>query len=66
MQSLSPGIKTTSSMAQTTVDGLLGRTWKPTLSIVGAGGLPSIENGGNVLRPYTELKAFLSPSTDCG
>ena len=51
-------------MAQTTVDGLLGRTWKPTLSIVGAGGLPSIENGGNVLRPYTELKlSFRLPPT---
>ena len=59
-----PWHKTTSSMAQTTVDGLLGRTWKPTLSIVGAGGLPSIENGGNVLRPYTELKlSFRLPPT---
>ncbi len=51
-----PWHNATSPMTKNTVDGLIGRTWKPTLSVVGSGGIPSIQNGGNVLRPYTELK----------
>lgn len=35
---------------------LLNRTWRPALSIIGAGGLPPVENAGNVLRPTTTLK----------
>jgi acetylornithine deacetylase/succinyl-diaminopimelate desuccinylase-like protein len=35
---------------------LLNSTWRPTLSVTGADGIPSIANGGNVLRPYTALK----------
>ena len=59
-----PWHNTTSPMTSNAVDGLLGRTWKPTLSIVGVGGIPSIQNGGNVLRPYTELKlSFRLPPT---
>ena len=38
------------------IEGVLRRTWRPALSIVGAGGLPPSENAGNVLRPYTELQ----------
>jgi len=38
------------------IEGVLRRTWKPALSVVGAGGLPPSENAGNVLRPYTELQ----------
>ncbi len=38
------------------VDGILRRTWKPALSVVGASGLPHPENAGNVLRPFTELQ----------
>ena len=38
------------------VEGVLRKTWKPALSVVGANGLPSSENAGNVLRPYTELQ----------
>tara|TARA_S200000501_G_scaffold25072_1_gene21701 strand:- start:5944 stop:7359 length:1416 start_codon:yes stop_codon:yes gene_type:complete len=41
------------------LEGVLRRTWRPALSITGAGGLPSIENAGNVLRPYTELQLSL-------
>ena len=37
-------------------EGVLRRTWRPALSIVGANGLPPSENAGNVLRPYTELQ----------
>lgn len=38
------------------VEGVLRRTWKPALSIVGADGIPSTTNAGNVLRPYTTLQ----------
>ena len=32
-------------------EGVLRRTWKPALSIVGSDGLPATANAGNVLRP---------------
>jgi acetylornithine deacetylase/succinyl-diaminopimelate desuccinylase-like protein len=35
---------------------LLNSTWRPTLSVTGAEGLPSLQNAGNVLRPFTSLK----------
>ena len=38
---------------------LLRRTWKPTLSVTGADGFPSLGNAGNVLRPYTAFKLSL-------
>ena len=38
------------------VEGVLRRTWRPTLSVVGASGLPPTNNAGNVLRPYTTLR----------
>jgi acetylornithine deacetylase/succinyl-diaminopimelate desuccinylase-like protein len=38
------------------VEGILRRTWRPALSIVGADGLPPSDNAGNVLRPYTQLQ----------
>ena len=38
---------------------LLNRTWKPTLSVTGADGLPELGNAGNVLRPYTAFKLSL-------
>jgi acetylornithine deacetylase/succinyl-diaminopimelate desuccinylase-like protein len=45
---------------------LLNSTWRPTLSVTGADGIPSIANGGNVLRPYTALKLSfrLPPGVD--
>ena len=62
-----PWHNATSPMTKNTIDGLIGRTWKPTLSVVGSGGIPSIQNGGNVLRPYTELKLSfrLPPTVNC-
>ena len=51
-------------MVTDAVDQLLNRTWRPTLSIVGAEGLPSLGNAGNVLRPRTSLKlSFRLPPT---
>jgi acetylornithine deacetylase/succinyl-diaminopimelate desuccinylase-like protein len=41
------------------VEGLLARTWRPALSIIGADGLPAIATAGNVLRPFTALKLSL-------
>ncbi len=41
------------------VEGLLARTWRPTLSVVGADGFPELKNAGNVLRPYTAFKLSL-------
>ena len=38
------------------VEGVLRRTWKPAISIVGVDGMPSTANAGNVLRPYTTLQ----------
>tara|TARA_B100001564_G_scaffold150258_2_gene126345 strand:- start:5678 stop:7078 length:1401 start_codon:yes stop_codon:yes gene_type:complete len=38
------------------VEGVLRRTWRPALSVVGSDGMPSTANAGNVLRPYTTLQ----------
>jgi len=58
-----------SGVEPVTLDGtelILNRTWRPTLSITGADGLPPIANAGNVLRPFTALKLSLRlpPTTD--
>jgi acetylornithine deacetylase/succinyl-diaminopimelate desuccinylase-like protein len=43
---------------------LLNNTWKPTLSITGADGLPALVDAGNVLLPYNTLKlSFRLPPT---
>jgi acetylornithine deacetylase/succinyl-diaminopimelate desuccinylase-like protein len=41
------------------VDVILNRTWRASLSVVGADGLPPTSAAGNVLRPYTALKLSL-------
>ena len=38
---------------------LINRTWAPTLSVIGADGLPSLQDAGNVLRPFTAFKLSL-------
>ncbi|MBA2673563.1 M20 family metallopeptidase [Ramlibacter sp.] len=47
---------------------LLNRTWLPTLSVTGAEGFPSMQDAGNVLRPYTAFKLSLRlpPLVDAG
>jgi acetylornithine deacetylase/succinyl-diaminopimelate desuccinylase-like protein len=35
---------------------VLNNTWRPTLSVTGADGIPGTGTAGNVLRPYTALK----------
>ena len=44
---------------------ILNRTWRPALSITGAGGLPSLEDAGNVLRSSTALKISLRLPPTC-
>jgi acetylornithine deacetylase/succinyl-diaminopimelate desuccinylase-like protein len=41
------------------VEAFLNNTWRPTLSITGADGIPAVADGGNVLRPRTSLKLSL-------
>jgi hypothetical protein len=48
------------------LEALLNRTWKPTLSVTGADGLPELGNAGNVLRPYTRIQAVLAPAAAGG
>jgi acetylornithine deacetylase/succinyl-diaminopimelate desuccinylase-like protein len=45
---------------------VLSGTWRPALSITGAGGLPQPTDGGNVLRPKTvaKLSLRLPPTVD--
>ncbi|AXB46369.1 M20/M25/M40 family metallo-hydrolase [Amycolatopsis albispora] len=46
------------------VELVLNNTWRATLSVTGASGLPSLEDAGNVLRPFTGLKlSFRLPPT---
>ncbi len=43
---------------------LLNNTWRPTLSVTGAEGLPALVNAGNVQLPYNTLKlSFRLPPT---
>lgn len=53
-------------MGQDLSDLVLNRTWRPTLSVTGADGLPSLTDAGNVLRPYTSVKLSvrLPPTMD--
>jgi len=40
-------------------EALLNSTWRPSLSVTGAAGLPAIADAGNVLRPHTLFKLSL-------
>ena len=53
-------------MGQDLADLVLNRTWRPTLSVTGADGLPSLMDAGNVLRPQTSVKLSirLPPTLD--
>ena len=46
----------TRPMAEDLTEMVLNRTWRPTLSVTGAEGLPSLQDAGNVLRPQTAVK----------
>jgi acetylornithine deacetylase/succinyl-diaminopimelate desuccinylase-like protein len=51
-----PGMR---PVTQDPTEGLLNRTWRPSLAVTGAEGLPSLSQAGNVLRPTTALKLSL-------
>lgn len=51
-----PFAASTRPMSDDPYELLLNSTWRPTLSITGVDGIPSLQNAGNVLRPYTTLK----------
>ncbi len=53
------GHKVTLPTTQDPFEGLLQRTWAPTLSVTGAEGFPAMECAGNVLRPFTAFKLSL-------
>ena len=47
-----------------TTEILLAKTWLPTLSYTGIGGMPALADAGNVLRPYTAFTlSFRFPPT---
>jgi acetylornithine deacetylase/succinyl-diaminopimelate desuccinylase-like protein len=51
-------------LSDSPVELLLNNTWRPTLAVTGAGGLPAMENAGNVLLPRVEFKlSFRLPPT---
>jgi acetylornithine deacetylase/succinyl-diaminopimelate desuccinylase-like protein len=54
-----PFAGSTQPMVADRAEALLNRTWRPSLSVIGAEGLPAIANAGNVLRPRTALKLSL-------
>lgn len=45
----------TQPMVTSEVEGLLNATWRPTISYLGAEGLPDAETAGGVLRPETKI-----------
>jgi acetylornithine deacetylase/succinyl-diaminopimelate desuccinylase-like protein len=49
-------------------DRLVARAWSPALEVTGMDGIPSVRDGGNVLRPFTEAKFSLRlpPTVDAG
>ena len=52
--------------ADSPAEQLTARTWEPTLTVIGADGLPPVQTAGNVLRPKTTLSLSfrLPPSVD--
>jgi acetylornithine deacetylase/succinyl-diaminopimelate desuccinylase-like protein len=45
---------------------LVAKTWEPTMELIGIDGVPSVTDGGNVLRPFTraQLSFRLPPTCD--
>lgn len=49
----------TRPVTEVVAEQLLNRTWRPQLEVIGAAGLPALQDAGNVLRPSTTLKLSL-------
>jgi acetylornithine deacetylase/succinyl-diaminopimelate desuccinylase-like protein len=54
-----PFVAGATPVARDLVEHVLARTWRPTLTVTGAEGLPKIGDAGNVLRPMTAAKLSL-------
>ncbi|HEX9707046.1 MAG TPA: M20/M25/M40 family metallo-hydrolase [Steroidobacteraceae bacterium] len=52
------------ALSDSPVELLINNTWRPTLAVTGAAGLPAMENAGNVLLPRIDFKlSFRLPPT---
>lgn len=62
-----PFVEGSRPMGTDRVELVLNRTWRATVSFIGQDGMPPTHAGGNVLRPFTELKLSfrLPPTLDC-
>jgi acetylornithine deacetylase/succinyl-diaminopimelate desuccinylase-like protein len=49
----------TAPVTRELTEAILNRTWRAALSVTGIGGMPALENAGNVLRPHTAVKLSL-------
>ncbi|MGQ0838432.1 M20/M25/M40 family metallo-hydrolase [Actinokineospora sp.] len=59
-----PLIDSTAPVSDNEVELVLNGSWRPTLSVIGAAGLPEPVDAGNVLRPFTTLTlSFRLPPT---
>ena len=61
----------TGPMSHDLAELVLNRTWRPQLAVIGMDGLPTPQNAGNVLLPYTTARLSLRlpptlPGTDAG
>jgi acetylornithine deacetylase/succinyl-diaminopimelate desuccinylase-like protein len=54
------------ALTDSPVELVLNNTWRPSLAVTGAAGLPAMENAGNVLLPRVEFKLSfrMPPSAD--
>jgi len=54
------------ALSDAPVELVLNNTWRPTLAVTGASGLPALEDAGNVLLPRVALKLSfrMPPTTD--
>jgi len=62
-----PFVEGAHPISSNVTESILHRTWKPTLCVIGAGGLPPLTEAGNVLRKETSLKISIRtpPNKDC-
>ncbi len=57
-----PGVQ---ALSDSPLELLVGSTWRPTLAVTGADGLPPVESAGNVLLPQIALKLSLRLPPTC-
>ena len=59
-----PFVEGARALSNSPVELVLNNTWRPTLAVTGAAGLPAMQNAGNVLLPRVEFKlSFRLPPT---